>query len=163
MTTREELVESVARAIRKASCPPNIADNHAEQYENLPEFRREILRDSARVAIAECEKDRAQMIQNITDAQILSDRYRHQVIALEAQCAAMRVALESIREHKPGGLLFSTDLNAIMREAARNALSPDAGKRVLAVVEAANLFVHARNSETLDELIKALVAMEGKP
>ena len=88
MTEREELVERVASAISRIVANGGYA------------------REAARAAIAECEKDRAE---------------------LEAQCAAMRAALE---------LAFGTD-DPDVREAAEAALSPDAGRKVLDVVRAA--------------------------
>ena len=54
MTQEDDLLERVARAIRDVACPESIKNNPAESWDNLAEFRREILRSSARAAIAEC-------------------------------------------------------------------------------------------------------------
>ena len=101
MSEREDLVERVATAIlrRRAQEDYRTADDHGAWVVDHD-------KELARAAIAECEKERAE---------------------LEAQCAAMRAALE---------LAFGTD-DPDVREAAEAALSPDAGRKVLDVVRAA--------------------------
>lgn len=86
---------------------------------------------------------------------------------LEAEAAAMRGAIQGTLGDIVPDPNTPPDSRRIISHgdimALCAALSPDAGKRVRDVIEAANLFVHARNSETFDELINALVALEEKP
>ena len=106
MTEREDLVERVARAIRVV----NISSSGVPAY--LGDF--DVLKTMARAAIAECEKDRSE------DYEQLLGAYRR----LEAQAAAMRVALEFAEKQYRG---FALDYGTVDCEAynrMKDALPP---------------------------------------
>ena len=125
ITEREELVERVASAISRIVANGGYA------------------REAARAAIAECEKV---LIESEDRNHDLVDT----VLELEAQCAAMRGALEGVvaeaerlRDHdikSMGGLegsnAFEADGAEKCADIARVALSPDAGRKVRDVVKA---------------------------
>ena len=103
---------------------------------------------TARAAIAACEKESAE---------------------LEAQCAAMRAALEACRAEMMGPS-YALITRAV--EAADKALSLDAGRKVLRVVEAAQETMFwfeqswpngAKANTALNKLTEALAALGWKP
>ena len=150
MTEREDLVERVARAIRVV----NISSSGVPAY--LGDF--DVLKTMARAAIAECEKDRADLTSVICDRDQTVDRLERELAEekkqhygtaelaheFQAQCAAMRAALENAyelirKEHAHAddgsGDVFDCRVRPVVAAIA-SALSPDAGRKVLDVVRA---------------------------
>ena len=121
MTERGELVERVATAIlhRRAQ----------EDFRTVDDYGAWIVdhdKELARAAIAECEKDRSE------DYEQLLGAYRR----LEVQAAAMRAALGfAEKQYRGFASVYGTqDCEAYNR--MKDALSPDAGRKVLDVVRA---------------------------
>ena len=109
----EKFVERVAERIFRAGLHPGIRNRPSQVW---PTGRKDIdvkCREQARIAVAECEKE---------------------MVQLEAKAAAMRVALKRI---SLGCTLPSDDFQRAVRQVSDAALSSDAGKLVLAVVDAA--------------------------
>ena len=153
MTERDELVERTARAIASELT----ALVHATQPDDIPvsyiEAVSENYHGAARAAIAECEKawnvtytiqapkelSEAQTKIAELEAKLAEETRQHFQVAnfaydLQAQCAAIRAALEWVGEleHLKTGKLVK-DMSRV-----KEALSPDAGRKVLDVVRAAH-------------------------
>ena len=166
MTEREELVERVRAAITRY-----VRGGDRTEPRGLRSFVTigpvvVGIEEATRAAIAECEKDRAE---------------------LEAQCAAMRGALSGaislLCEDCHDGVPISDDSDGVNRHgkyhahtgfnrrcnavAQRKALSPDAGRKVRDVVRVASELCYANRSgnnlwRLVDELCTAISAL-GKP
>ena len=124
MTERDDLVERVATAIlhRRAQEDYHTVDDHGAWVVDHD-------KELARAAIAECEKDRSE------DYEQLLGAYRR----LEVQAAAMRAALGfAEKQYRGFASVYGTqDCEAYNR--MKDALSPDAGRKVLDVVRAAEV------------------------
>ena len=122
MTERDDLVERVATAIlhRRAQEDYHTVDDHGAWVVDHD-------KELARAAIAECEKDRSE------DYEQLLGAYRR----LEVQAAAMRAALGfAEKQYRGFASVYGTqDCEAYNR--MKDALAPDAGRKVLDVVRAA--------------------------
>ena len=130
----QELVERVVEIIRDGA--PLSATAH----------------DLARTIIAECEKDYQRTQENYDSAVNRCYAAQTKCLAAEAEAAAMRSALTEVKPYFAGEHTY--DHPACVR--LRQALLPDAGKALLAVVEAA-----AANPYPMsDRLMRALAALE---
>lgn len=92
-----------------------------------------------------------------------------EIMKLEAQCAAMRALLNSLSviliAYSRSPTMNSKPLDCTrLIEKIREALSPDAGQKVLDVVRAAKAFVdNGLSSIDGDRLVKTLSALGWKP
>src|SRR3990167_1038674 len=164
-TEREQLVERVAREIAKSEgCDPD--ELYTEPYKSSDPFWT-FYTDAARAAIAEIE--RTHIPERDRDAFIINNLNAN-ISKLEAEAAAMRVALDKIEGQ---AVCFNMDGDAgnetMLRNIAnmaRAALSPEAGQRVLDVVKAAeDLVVNIREHGLHDNwkgLAEALAALGGE-
>ena len=145
MTEREELVERVARAICRGhshapegTCAALCMDQLGDAPKNGCRHAVRIHGISARAAIAECERDRAE---------------------LEAQCAAMRAGLEQLKSLGEEGMKpdYSEWLtfHDKVAQVAGETLSPDAGRKVLDALRAAKNALIAEDGEA-EEAMKGL-------
>ena len=122
MTTEDDLVERVAEILR--------VQGRTHGYCSII---------VARAAIAECEAHTERA------AVSLADKFDAKLVKLEAQCAAMRAALETAKlqvitlhpGHDPRGEEYADQIQIEVLDAIDAALLPDAGQKVLAVVRAA--------------------------
>ena len=172
MPEREDLVERVMRAT---------AGFHSGSE------------SAARAAIAECEKDRADLTSVICDRDQTVDRLERELAEekkqhygtaelaheFQAQCAAMRAALENAyelirKEHAHAddgsGDVFDCRVRPVVAAIA-SALSPDAGRKALDVVRAAQdtlKCLHTHQFEPgedprISDLAEALSALGWEP
>ena len=147
-TEQDELVERIAEKIFRAGLHPQIRNRPSQVW---PTGRADFdgkHRDQARAAIAECEKVSTVEIEKLKD---WVDAMKHFYLLvhnrankLDAEAAAMREALKhadsfikNIRVPQNSlQVVLQINDGGIVLNAITSALSPDAGQRVLDVVEA---------------------------
>ena len=158
MTTREELVERVGLAISQAAY-------FVRRGGPDPVVVVADLKNMASAAIAECEKVFKTQLQT-REIELLSklEAVVCERAKLEAQCAAMRAALETIAEARDAGRHDGLPEPCPAHDAetmfavATNALSSDAGEKMLDVVKAAQ-----KVKEAFEQQRQVLVEGDGEP